>query len=346
MYNTFQTIIIPGILAFVAAYLGISFLMRYLYSAGIVAEDRNKAKVVKLPSSAGLGFALGIVIGILVYTFGGSFVFKPVINISILLSVALSIILITLVGFLDDINVKQERVKSTGMMDIREGLKQWQKPILTVLGALPLMAIDAGVHMVELPFVGVVSLGLIYPLILLPLAIIFVSNSVNLLGGFDGLQPLMALVAALGLLAYNIMFGTYIGAFLSALLRAALLAMLPFNLYKAKVVPGDSFTYAVGATLVAIMVMGNSEAFGIIIFIPWIIEFLLHARKKFKVTDLGIRQRDGSFKAPYGKKIYSLTHLVMNLKKKATETDVAYYLTALEVLFVVLAFAMKLSGLL
>ena len=224
MYNTFQTIIIPGILAFVAAYLGISFLMRYLYSAGIVAEDRNKAKVVKLPSSAGLGFALGIVIGILVYTFGGSFVFKPVINISILLSVALSIILITLVGFLDDINVKQERVKSTGMMDIREGLKQWQKPILTVLGALPLMAIDAGVHMVELPFVGVVSLGLIYPLILLPLAIIFVSNSVNLLGGFDGLQPLMALVAALGLLAYNIMFGTYIGAFLSALLSAALLA--------------------------------------------------------------------------------------------------------------------------
>jgi UDP-N-acetylglucosamine--dolichyl-phosphate N-acetylglucosaminephosphotransferase len=346
MYNTFQTIIIPGILAFVAAYLGISFLMRYLYSAGIVAEDRNKAKVVKLPSSAGLGFALGIVIGILVYTFGGSFVFKPVINISILLSVALSIILITLVGFLDDINVKQERVKSTGMMDIREGLKQWQKPILTVLGALPLMAIDAGVHTVELPFVGVVSLGLVYPLILLPLAIIFVSNSVNLLGGFDGLQPLMALAAALGLLAYNIIFGTYIGAFLSALLSAALLAMLPFNLYKAKVVPGDSFTYAVGATLVAIMVMGNSEAFGIIIFIPWIIEFLLHARKKFKVTDLGIRQRDGSFKAPYGKKIYSLTHLVMNLKKKATETDVAYYLTALEVLFVVLAFAMKLSGLL
>ncbi len=346
MYNTFQTIIIPGILAFAAAYIGISFLMKYLYSAGIVAEDRNKAKVVKLPSSAGLGFAFGIVIGILAYTFGGSFIFKPVISTSLLLSVALSILLITLVGFLDDINVKQERVKSTGMMDIRQGLKQWQKPILTILGAFPLMAIDAGVHSVELPFVGVVSLGLVYPLILLPLAVIFVSNSVNLLGGFDGLQPLMALAAALGLLAYNIIFGTYMGAFLSALLSAALLAMLPFNLYKAKVVPGDSFTYAVGATLVAIMVMGNSEAFGMIIFIPWIIEFLLHARKRFKVTDLGIRQRDGSFKAPYGRKIYSLTHLVMNLKNKATETDVAYYLTALEVLFVVLGFAMKLSGLL
>lgn len=343
MYHTFQTIIIPGILAFAAAYVGIGFLKRYLYGAGIVAEDRNKEKRVKLPSSAGLGFAFGIVIGILAYTFGGSFIYAPVINVSTLLSVALSILLITMVGFLDDINVKQARVKSTGMMDIRQGLKQWQKPILTILGALPLMAINAGVHMVDLPFVGTVSLGIIYPLILLPLAVIFVSNSVNLLGGFDGLQPLMALAAAIGLLIYCIIFGTYVGAFLSALLCAALLAMLPFNLYKAKVVPGDSFTYAVGATMVAIMVMGNAESFGIIIFIPWMIEFLLHLRKRFKVTDLGIRQKDGTFKAPYGKKIYSLTHVVMNLKK-ANETDVAYYLTALEVLFVVIAFALKLTG--
>ena len=343
MYHTFQTIIIPGILAFAAAYVGIGFLKRYLYGAGIVAEDRNKEKRVKLPSSAGLGFAFGIVIGILAYTFGGSFIYAPVINVSTLLSVALSILLITMVGFLDDINVKQTRVKSTGMMDIRQGLKQWQKPILTILGALPLMAINAGVHMVDLPFVGTVSLGIIYPLILLPLAVIFVSNSVNLLGGFDGLQPLMALAAAIGLLIYCIIFGTYVGAFLSALLCAALLAMLPFNLYKAKVVPGDSFTYAVGATMVAIMVMGNAESFGIIIFIPWMIEFLLHLRKRFKVTDLGIRQKDGTFKAPYGKRIYSLTHVVMNLKK-ANETDVAYYLTALEVLFVVIAFALKLTG--
>ena len=48
---------------------------------------------------------------------------------------------------------------------------------------------------------------------------------------------------------------------------------------------------------------------------PWIIEFLLHLRRKFKVTDLGIRQKDGTFKAPYGRKIYSLTHLVMNIKE-------------------------------
>ena len=345
MYNTFQTIIIPGIFAFVAAYMGIRFLMSYLYSAGVVAEDKNKAKAVKLPSSGGLGFAFGIIIGILVYTFGGSFIFTPVVDLSKLLAVALSILIITMVGFIDDINVKMNPVKSTGMMDIRKGLKQWQKPVFTFLGALPLMAINVGISSANLPLIGMLELGILYPLIILPLAVIFVSNSVNLLGGFDGLQPLMALAAAIGLLIYNVFFGTYTGTLLSALLSAALLAFIPFNLYKAKVIPGDSFTYAVGATLVAIMVMGNSEAFGIIIFLPWIVEFLLHARRKFRVTDLGVRQRDGTLKAPYGKKIYSLTHLVMNVKR-ATETDVSYYLTAIEILFVLMAFGMKFSGLL
>ncbi len=79
---------------------------------------------------------------------------------------------------------------------------------------------------------------------------------------------------------------------------------------------------------------------------PWIIEFLLHLRRKFKVSDLGIRQKDGSFKAPYGSRVYSLTHLVMNMKKKPTETDVTLYLSILEACFVVLAFLLKFAGLL
>ena len=92
------------------------------------------------------------------------------------------------------------------------------------------------------------------------------------------------------------------------------------------------------------MIMGNAESFGIVIFFPWIVEFLLHLRRRFKVSDLGILQKDGTLKAPYGKKIYSLTHLVMNLKR-STEVDVTIYLSLLEACFVILAFALKFSGL-
>ncbi len=345
MYTTFETIIIPAVVAFSATVIGTKFLIQYLYGAGIIAEDRNKEKAVKLAGSGGLAVTFGIILGILTYTFGGTFVFKPVLSISDILAVALSIILISMVGFLDDINVKGRRVKSTDMMDIRQGLKQWQKPLLTLIGALPLMAINAGVGSVRVPILGIVDLGLIYPLVVLPVAVVFVSNAVNLLGGFDGIQPGMVLVASLGLLIYSITNGTYLAALLSAFLFASVLAFLPFNLYKARIIPGDSFTYAVGATLVAIMVMGNEEAFGIIVFMPWIIEFFLHLRRKFRVTDLGIRRRDGAFSAPYGKKIYSLTHLLMNMKKMK-EKEMVVYISAIEAFFVILAFLLKFIGVL
>ena len=287
--------------------------------------------------------------GILIYVFGASFVFDAVVDTSSLLAVGLSITLIALVGFIDDLNIKMKKVVTTDMLDHKVGLKQWQKPLLTALGALPLMAINAGVSTLTIPLIGTVSLGLVYPLIILPLAVIFVSNAFNILGGFDGLQPGMALIASFGLLVYFLSAGAgpaaYTGALLSAILFAALLAFLPFNSFRAKVAPGDSFTYAVGASLVAIMVMGRAESFGVIIFAPWIIEFFLHLRKRFKVTDVGIRQKDGTFKAPYGKKIYSLTHLVMNIKPM-DEREVTFYLCLIEAAFVLLAFIVRAYGLL
>ncbi len=343
--HAYLTIIIPAIIAFAATLGAASFLEKYFYGAGIVGEDRNKARVVTLPGSGGVAVAFGIIAGILAYTFGGTFLFSPLLSIDRLLATALSILLISFVGFLDDINVKARRVKSTDMLDIREGLKQWQKPLLTAIGAMPLIAINAGVSSINIPLIGVVNLGLLYPLLILPLAVVFVSNSFNLLGGFDGMQPGMGMIASLGFLLYSAVYGNGTGLLISAILLTALLAFYPFNKYPARILPGDSLTYCIGGTLVAIMVMGNAESFGAVIFMPWIIEFILHLRRGFKVTDLGIRRRDGTMKPPYGKKIYSLTHLVMNMKD-ATEKEVALYLSALEVLFVLLAFALKFAGLL
>jgi UDP-N-acetylglucosamine--dolichyl-phosphate N-acetylglucosaminephosphotransferase len=340
MYHTYLTIIVPAVVAFIITVIATRFVIDYFYSSGITGEDHNKEKPTLLPSSGGIAVAFGLITGILTYTFGGTFVFAPILDVQELLATALAIMLIVFVGFLDDINVKSRRIRATGMMDRKKGLKQWQKPLLTVLGALPLMAISAGVTVLHLPFVGAVNFGLFYPIIIIPLAVIFASNAVNLLGGFDGLQTGTTLIASLGLLIYSLFYGTHIGVLLSALLFASILAYLPFNIYRAKIISGDSFTYGVGGALVAIMIVGNAETFGIIIFMPWIIEFFLHLRRRFDVTDVGIRQKDGTFKAPYGKHIYSLTHWIMNMGKMK-EYDVALYLTLFEALFVVLALLLK-----
>ena len=248
-------------------------------------------------------------------------------------------------GFIDDLNIKSVRVDSTGK-GINMGLKQWQKPLLTILGALPLMAINAGVSTITIPFIGAVNFGILFPLVIIPIMVIFAANAYNLLGGFNGLEATTGLIAGMGFIVYSFFYGNSIGLFLSSVLVGSLLAFLYFNWYPAKVLPGDSFTYCVGGALVAIIIMGHAEAFGFIITLPWIIEFLLHLRGKFKVTDLGVRQRDGSLKAPYGKRIFSLTHVAMNIKRKVMEKEVTIMLAAFEALFVVLAFVLKMHGLL
>ncbi|MGC8572053.1 MAG: hypothetical protein ACP5RI_01700 [Candidatus Micrarchaeia archaeon] len=346
MFSTYFTLIIPALIAFIGSMLAVPFVKSYMLESGVISIDNNKKNKPILPASGGIAVAFGFIIGLLAYIFGASYHFYvPVASQRFIFATALSVAMIVFVGFLDDINVKKKAVKTTGMKDIRKGLKQWQKPLFTFIGAIPLMVIAAGTYTVDLPFVGVVNFGIFYPLVIIPLAIIFVTNAFNILGGFDGIATGSALILSLALLIYAFFFGTYTGILLSAILFASLLAFLPFTIYPAKILPGDTLYFGIGAAFVAIIIVGNMEAFGIIVFIPWIVEFVLHLRKKFDVTDLGKLRSDGTFEPPYGKKIYSWTHLIMNMKR-CKEWEVSLYMWIIEVGFVVLAFALKLIGLL
>ena len=343
MYHSFITIIVPAVIAFVFTLLGIFFIMGYFSESGIIATDKNKHNKPSLPTSLGIPVAAGFGIGLLSYVFGASFnLYIPVTSLESLFATILTVALVSFVGFLDDINVKNIAVKTTGMMDTRKGLKQWQKPILTLMCAVPLVAINAGTSTIMLPFVGAVDFGIIYPLVIIPLALAFGANAFNLLEGFNGIATGSATMLSLAMFIYSIDFGTYIGAILSAVLLAVFIAALLFNKYPAKVLPGDSFTYFAGASIITTMIIGNMESFGVIIFIPWILEFILHAFKLFDVTDLGVLQKDGSFKPPYGKKIYSLTHLGMNLIK-GKEYQITAFVWSISALFILLGFGLKLA---
>jgi UDP-N-acetylglucosamine--dolichyl-phosphate N-acetylglucosaminephosphotransferase len=346
VFHSYLTIIIPAILAFAVTVITTLFLMNYMFESGVTAVDHNKRNSPTLPSGCGSAVAFGFVVGLLTYVFGSSFSFYiSYANLEYIFATIIAVFLISFTGFIDDINVKRQTVRTTGMDDTRKGLKQWQKPLFTIVGAIPLMAINAGVSVIRVPFLGAVNFGVLYPLVIIPLAVIFASNAFNLLGGFDGISTGSGLIASLALLAYALIYGSYTGALIAGVLSAALLAFLLFNLYPAKLVPGDAFTYAVGTGLVAAMILGQMEAFGVIVFMPWIIEFLLHLRKRFDVTDLGKLQSNGTFRAPYGKRIYSWTHLIMNLKR-CKEWEVSLYMWLICIGFVALAFAMKYLALL
>jgi UDP-N-acetylglucosamine--dolichyl-phosphate N-acetylglucosaminephosphotransferase len=90
-----------------------------------------------------------------------------------------------------------------------------------------------------------------------------------------------------------------------------------------------------GASLVSVVIIGNIEKFGIVIFMPWIIEAFLKLRSRFKARSLGDLRSDGTLAPPY-EKIYSLTHLVMKIKPMK-EWQVSAILISIEVMICMLA---------
>jgi hypothetical protein len=58
---------------------------------------------------------------------------------------------------------------------------------------------------------------------------------------------------------------------------------------------------------------------------------------KFKASCLGKLRKDGKLNPPYGKKIYSLTHVIMNLKP-FTEKQVTIIMILIATLFSLIPF--------
>ena len=183
---------------------------------------------------------------------------------------------------------------------------------------------------------GLVNLGSIYPLLLVPIAVVCVSNATNMLAGVNGLEAGTSSVMLIAIGIFLLQQGSPEGAAIAFCAAAALLAFLKFNWFPAKMFPGDSLTYFAGAAIVSSIVIGNAEKLGMLLFIPWIIEALLKLRGRFNVRSYGDLQRDGTIKAPYDK-IYSLTHIAMKLpkwlrmKRGFTEKQIATCIIALEI---------------
>ena len=171
---------IYGIISFIATLLVCDWLIRYLKRIKLEVKDQNKQNKPLIPISGGLAVLVGMFSGLLIFIFTRTF-FKGKYdlilnnnNLVILFAAMISLFIITLVGFLDDLVIRDDKESSSG-------LRQWQKPLLTITAAIPLMVIHAGTARMGLPFFGVIELGLLYPLIFIPIGVMGAANMVNML---------------------------------------------------------------------------------------------------------------------------------------------------------------------
>ncbi len=309
-------------------------LIPFFERNNIIALDLHKKNKPKIANSGGISVSLSLIIGLMFFVATQTFVFRNTNQVVYLFATILTILLITLIGFFDDLN-RSDVVN--GKKEIRSGLGKWQKPIFTIPAAIPLMAVSAGVTSMTIPLLGPINFGILYPLLLIPLGVVGTANVVNLLGGFNGSEAGMGIVYCFSLGVYALLNDEIISAVIFFSTVGALIGFLKYNWFPARILSGDSLTYCLGAVVAAGIIVGNMERAGIITMTPFIIEFLLKLRSKFKASCLGKLRNDGKLDPPYEKKVYSWTHIILNIRR-LTEKQVTIILIFIQIIFSLLPF--------
>lgn len=323
-------IFVYGLISFLVVIFVTPWLIKYLRRIKLVVKDQNKKDKPLVPISGGLAVLVGIFSGLLLFTFFRTFFSKGsgglVINdktLMVLFASMISLFIITLIGFLDDLVIEKSKNYS-------KGLSQWQKPLFTLAAAIPLMVVNVGFTEMLFPFIGTIELGTFYLLFLVPIGVVGAANMVNMLAGYNGMETGMGIVyvGMLGLYAY--FNGRGIAALIALVTFASLLAFYFYNRYPAKILPGDSLTYLLGAIIAVIAIVGNIEKAAFIGAVPFFVEFFLKARGRFKVQSYGYYYK-GKVKVDYNK-IYSIPHIFARTGK-FTEKQIVYFVILIQLFF-------------
>lgn len=253
----------------------------------------------------------------------------------LLLAALSSTLIIALIGLIDDIHVNAdgEDVKNNTQLSV--GFRRWWvKPLFVLPAALPLMVVKAGHSTMNLPFIGMIEWGLLYPLILVPIGVIAVSNATNMLAGQNGLETTLGIILFFGLGIFTYLHNQVEGALISFAMASALMGFFHYNFYPANILPGDSLTYAIGAAFASAVIIADAQTFGAVIFIPWIAEAFLKLRSRFQASSLGELRPNGTLKPMYDE-IYSITHVLMRFG--VTEPQLVMYAAAGQLILVFVA---------
>jgi len=329
--------ILAGIITF-ATFIATLFLtkawIKVARNFGLVGKDMNKLSNKKIAESGGIAVIFSVVFGLFFYIFLKTFLLQTETHFIDLLAIAITILLASFIGFLDDI------------LGWKKGLAQWQKVLLTIPIAFPLAILNSGHSIMNVPLFGMIDFGLIYPLIIVPLAIVGAANGYNMLAGYNGLEAGLGAII-LGAMGFvSLILGAYWLALIAFIAVAALIAFLLFNWYPAKIFPGDSLTYSIGALIAVIAILGNMERFALILFIPFFIDALLYFRARFidhagDVQAFGKPNKDGTIDLPYAK-LYDSSHVAIWLQKKlrgkATEKGVTSMILLFEIILAIIGF--------
>ncbi len=154
-----------------------------------------------------------------------------------------------------------------GLLDDFMDLKWRYKAFMPLIAALPLMyyAIEnpALRTSISIPLIGTIQFGEAYIFLIIPLIVMIVTNTVNQLGGLNGLETVCPAIVILGLMAFSSSYILMIGPLFFWLILAY------FNT-RGKIFVGNAGSFAIGITIASFAVISDLKVDLLISILPFI----------------------------------------------------------------------------
>ncbi len=154
-----------------------------------------------------------------------------------------------------------------GLLDDWMDLKWRYKAFLPLIAAIPLASFAYGFGLrtsIGLPLLGVVDFGLAYYFVIIPLLVTIVTNTVNQLGGLNGLETVCPAIVMIGLIAISGSFAVLL------LMPLAVWLILAFFNFMGKIFVGNTGSFSIGITLVSFAIISDIKLNLVISVLPFI----------------------------------------------------------------------------
>jgi UDP-N-acetylglucosamine--dolichyl-phosphate N-acetylglucosaminephosphotransferase len=157
-----------------------------------------------------------------------------------------------------------------GLLDDWIDLKWRYKAFLPLIAAIPLMSLAWASRpevrtAISLPFIGTIDFGVYYFFVIIPLLVTIITNTVNQLGGLNGLETICPGIMMVGLMVFS---RSYALLMCGPLIAWLVLTALNF---RGRIFVGNTGSFAIGMSLVSFAIMSDLKFNLIISILPYVV---------------------------------------------------------------------------
>lgn len=217
-----------------------------------------------------------------------------------------------------------------GLLDDWIDLKWRIKAFMPLIAALPLIyfATASGLRTsIALPLIGLLQFNEVYYFLIIPLIVMIVTNTVNQLGGLNGLETICPAIVLTGLMILSSSYLLMMGPILIWLILAY------FN-FQGKIFVGNTGSFAIGMTIASFAIIADLKLSLIISILPFVFNSILILLTIFLLKKRANVTFNGS--TLYSKHRRSLVTLI-TYRRSLTERKVVVIISLIMVVFTVIA---------